>query len=217
MAILSDLSIARGFLSRWCVDRGIREQAPDDENIRILDALLSQSQELLSGNTLPKIPKHTIAIPARVDLTERRWSRFVKWFEQDYKQPMIRHCRAKNAGALIPQREANGRGGRGDRYEARYFFSYEDSRADIEIQQISKPSESGDKSGKATPREIDNQKQSLASWQQPIFIYTIVLIALAALIAFMSLLSLIAARGGTQVFVLSADHSLDQEKNLRER
>ena len=216
-SLVSDLSTASRVLSKWCVDRGINEKAPDDENIRILGALLAQSRELLCGSAVPKIPTHTIAIPARVKLTERRWSRFLRWFEEDYKQPMIRHCRARGAGALIPQRESIGRGGRGDRYEAQYFLSYEVPQVDTKPQRTLDATEKDRTSGKSSRREFDDRKSSPIPKRRFRFSYAIAFMALMALIAFMSMLSIIAIRGGTHVFVLSPNQPPDQGEGARKQ
>lgn len=206
-ALKDDLAASLGFLSKWCMDRGQNEKSPDDENIRILLSLVMQSGELLCGTTLPKIPKHVVAIPARVELTERRWKRFLRWFEEEYEQPMLRHCRAIGAGALIPQRESTGRGGRGNRYEAQYYLSHADVLSENEARE---PTDTGSQNVSKNVSEPTSTSRTL----EPARLHrrrnrrstVVIFMALIALIGFMSLLSLLVFKAETKVFVLNSGH-----------
>lgn len=95
------------------------------EDCRLWRELLRLSQGQLFQDMAPTISRKALEASANVELTQRRWMRFLRWFERNMAEPLHRACMQSGVPALYGGRLSDRRGGRAEYSEAQYFVSFQ--------------------------------------------------------------------------------------------
>lgn len=118
-----DTATAR--LQAWARADGQNWDTLTDPDALLLQTLLAKSRPESKRGVVPILPLSEFKNLLNEALTERRWEKFLRWFDREISKDLARTCGERAEPMLYPARMSNGNGGRAVKGQAIYFLSFE--------------------------------------------------------------------------------------------
>jgi hypothetical protein len=123
--LASYVNTAAACLKAWARANGQTWEALTDPDALLLQTLLAKSPPEGKRSAVQILPLSDFKGLLSESLTERRWEKFLRWFEREISSDLAKTCSERAEPVLYPARSSSGTGGRGPKGQAIYFLSFE--------------------------------------------------------------------------------------------